>query len=248
MFSSRVSVEPQYGQRKPALQLDELRRGRLARRRRREAGGAELLAARGGDPVGRPRVVGDHLDVRLGAERGDLRLQRARITSSAGQPRNVGVNSTWTRSPSTSTSRTTPRSTSEMTGISGSWISSSAAQTCVGRHHGAPAGPSGAPSSSRPRAPPARRVCVPRSTASTSASPTRAARSGRSSASSNADRVRPQLVDRLAEARLVAQPLGPHLGVHAVVGLLAVDLRGQARDRRVGVALQRLDPQRSAAS
>ena len=52
-----------------------------------------------------------------------------RITSSAGQPRNVGVNSTRTVSPSTVTLRITPRSTSEMTGISGSGISSSAAQT-----------------------------------------------------------------------------------------------------------------------
>ena len=34
-----------------------------------------------------------------------------------------------TRSPSTATSRITPRSTSEITGISGSGISSSAAQT-----------------------------------------------------------------------------------------------------------------------
>ena len=54
----------------------------------------------------------------------------SRMTSSAGQPRNVGVNSTCTRSPSTRTSRMTPRSTSEITGISGSWTSASAAQTC----------------------------------------------------------------------------------------------------------------------
>ncbi|HEY6013615.1 MAG TPA: hypothetical protein VIU37_06400, partial [Candidatus Limnocylindrales bacterium] len=47
----------------------------------------------------------------------------ARIVSRAGQPRKVGVNSTRTRSPSTSTSRTTPSSTSETTGISGSGIS-----------------------------------------------------------------------------------------------------------------------------
>src|SRR5205809_6923192 len=39
------------------LQLDELRRGALSRRRRREAGGAELLAALGADPVRRPGIV-----------------------------------------------------------------------------------------------------------------------------------------------------------------------------------------------
>jgi hypothetical protein len=56
------------------------------------------------------------------------------------------------------------------------------------------------------------------------------------------ERVRPQLLDGLLETRLVAQPLVPHLGVHAVVRLLAVDLRGEARDRRIGVALQLGDP------
>ena len=48
------------------------------------------------------------------------------------------MSSMRTRSPSTATSRMTPRSTSEMTGISGSGISSSAAQTCIGGHHCAP--------------------------------------------------------------------------------------------------------------
>ena len=42
---------------------------------------------------------------------------------------NVGVKSTWTVPLSTATSFTTPRSTSEMTGISGSGISASASQT-----------------------------------------------------------------------------------------------------------------------
>src|SRR5205823_8079697 len=37
--------------------------------------------------------------------------------------------------------------------------------------------------------------------------------------------VRPELLERPLEARLVAQPLGPELRVHPVVGLLAVDLR-----------------------
>src|SRR5437763_8764283 len=39
------------------LQLHERRRAGRARRRRREAGFAELLASGGGDAVGRPRVV-----------------------------------------------------------------------------------------------------------------------------------------------------------------------------------------------
>src|SRR4029077_12523019 len=40
----------------------------------------------------------------------------------------------------------------------------------------------------------------------------------------DAERVRPELLDGGAEARLVAQPLVPQLRVHAVVRLLAVDL------------------------
>ena len=74
------------------------------------------------------------------------------ITSSAGQPRNVGVNSTWTRPFWTSTERMTPRSTSETTGISGSGISSNAAQTCSAVTIARPPARSAAPSSSRPRA------------------------------------------------------------------------------------------------
>ena len=38
------------------------------------------------------------------------------------------------------------------------------------------------------------------------------------------------------------QPVVPHLGVHAVVRLLAVDLRREARDGGIGVVLQRGDP------
>src|SRR4051794_33334700 len=55
------------------LELDDRRLARLAWSRRREAGLAELLAALRSDPVGRPRVVRDHLDVGLAAELGDLR-------------------------------------------------------------------------------------------------------------------------------------------------------------------------------
>src|SRR5262249_37029606 len=54
------------------LQLDELRRGRLTRRRRCEARGAELLAPGRRDLVRRPRVVLD--DLHLGA--GNLFLHR----------------------------------------------------------------------------------------------------------------------------------------------------------------------------
>src|SRR5438270_131916 len=72
------------------------------------------------------------------------------IVSSAGQPRNVGVNSTRTASSATSTERMTPRSTSETTGISGSGISSSAAHTCSAVTIAHPPAPSAAPSSSPP--------------------------------------------------------------------------------------------------
>src|SRR3954470_6317957 len=58
------------------LQLDELGGRRLARCGRREACGAQLLAPCRGDPVGRPRVVRDHLDLGLGAELRDLLLHR----------------------------------------------------------------------------------------------------------------------------------------------------------------------------
>src|SRR3954451_14170806 len=47
------------------LQLDELRCACLPRCGRREARLAELLAAGRRDPVGRPRVVGHDLDLRL---------------------------------------------------------------------------------------------------------------------------------------------------------------------------------------
>ena len=123
MFSSRVSVEPQYGQRN-AVRCSWTSVGAVASR---GAGGAKPAARSfsrpaGRDPVGRPRVVEDR--PRPPARRRARAIasppSASRITSSAGQPRNVGVNSTRTRSPSTRTSRTTPRSTSEMTGISGS--------------------------------------------------------------------------------------------------------------------------------
>src|SRR6266511_3659209 len=50
------------------LQVDEGGRRRPTRRRRSEPGRAQLLAALRRDPVGRPRVVCNHGDLRLGAE------------------------------------------------------------------------------------------------------------------------------------------------------------------------------------
>src|SRR5262245_3795288 len=58
------------------LQLDEPRRVRFPRRRRCEARLAKLLATGGRDPVGRPRVVRDHRDVGPGAELRDLLFHR----------------------------------------------------------------------------------------------------------------------------------------------------------------------------
>src|SRR5437763_13712756 len=59
----------------------------------------------------------------------------------------------------------------------------------------------------------------------------------------HAERVRPELVDRGAEARLVAEACGPQLGVQAVVDLLAIDLRGEARKLRVVRGTQGAEPQ-----
>src|SRR5205085_10239234 len=58
---------------------------------------------------------------------------------------------------------------------------------------------------------------------------------------------RPELVDRRLEARApllrAPQTLGPHVRVHAVVDLLAVDLCGQAGERRPSGRGGRLDPE-----
>src|SRR5438105_8825292 len=59
-----------------APQLDALGHCRLARCRRGEARGPELLAAGGRDLVRRPGVVDDDPDLRLAAELGDLRRHR----------------------------------------------------------------------------------------------------------------------------------------------------------------------------
>ena len=62
------------------------------------------------------------------------------------------MKSTRTQFSATSTLRTTPRSTREMTGISGSGISASASQTCASVTIASPQAASVAPSSSPPRA------------------------------------------------------------------------------------------------
>ncbi len=56
--------------------------------------------------------------------------------------------------------------------------------------------------------------------------------------------LRTQLVQRGGEARLALQPVEPHLRVHAVVGLLAVDLGGQTGDLGIVGSLQPLEPDR----
>ena len=111
----------------------------------------------------------------------------------------------------------------------------------LGRHHCAPAGAERRTIVISFQSSASSSVCVPRSTASTSSRPDarreRVALLGRQ----HAERVRPELLDRGAELRRVAQPLVPHLRVHAVVRLLAVDLRGEAGDRGVVVLHQRRD-------
>src|SRR5207249_468952 len=54
-----------------ALQVQERRRGCLAWGGGRKAGRAQLVAALGRDPVGRPRVVGHDLDLGSRTEAGD---------------------------------------------------------------------------------------------------------------------------------------------------------------------------------
>ena len=133
------------------------------------------------------------------------------------------------------TSRTTPRSTSETTGISGSGISASRPR----RRRRSPCrarGRAAARSSSPPRA---------RASSSVSRLARRdrrgrlAQRSRRRSPSSSRSRRRacPSRTARALRSLrrsvgVVAgpQPVEPHLGVHAVIGLLALDLRGEPGD------------------
>ena len=57
----------------------------------------------------------------------------------------------------------------------------------------------------------------------------------------HAERVGPQLLDRRPELRRLRETLAPQLRVHAVVGLLTVDLRREPCDARVVVLHQRRD-------
>ena len=157
MFSSFVSAEPQYGQRNVAVWSCTSVVSPAAR----GAGGAKPAARSFSRPSGVMRSV-DHESSWITSTSGSapssatFAASSSRITSSAGQPRNVGVNATWTRPSSTRTSRTTPRSTSDTTGISGSATSASASQTCASVTMPHPAR-SAAPSSSPPTAPATRR-------------------------------------------------------------------------------------------
>ena len=83
-----------------------------------------------------------------------------------------------------------------------------------------------------------------RSTASTSGRPD-ALREHRSQLRrEHAQGVRPELVGSVAVALLVAQPVEPHLGVQAVIDLFTLDLRRDPRELVVLVLLQPLDPDR----
>ena len=53
---------------------------------------------------------------------------------------------------------------------------------------------------------------------------------------------RTKLLERRRKTRLVLETVLPHLRVHPVVGLFAVDLRRKARHLRIVGRLQRLDP------
>ena len=229
------------------LELDERRARRGARVRRREAGLLELAPALRSDAVGRPGVVEDDVDLRLGRrERGRPRPSGRASPRARGSRGRSGVNSTRTRSPSTSTSRTTPRSTSEITGISGSGISASASQTVSAVTIVAPGTERrtiviSSCSAAKPSA------CAPRSTASTGSRPTssRQALALRPARGPRARRARARRRPRSKRARSpVAQSLGPHLGVHPVVGLLAVHLRGEARELGPVRACERRDANR----
>ena len=138
------------------------------------------------------------------------------------------MNSMRTRSPSTVTSRITPRSTSEMTGISGSGISSSAAQTASAVTTARPES-TAAPRSSSSQSSASSGRCVPRSIAVTGSRPMRRASSGRSSGSSTPSANGHSSSTASRNRGSLAKARRPQLRVQAVVGLLAVDLRREAR-------------------
>ena len=208
MFSSRVSLEPQYGQRNAfdCSCTSVVGPGRAAPAVRSPPRAASRGRRR--DAVGRPRVVLDHRHLGLAAERGHRLLERARSlergTAEEGR-RELDAHMVAVDLHS----RITPRSTSEITGISGSGISSSAAQTVGRGHHVAPGSERRTSvisfQSSRERGRVGRRVHE----LVTSSRPTRRASSGRSSGSTHAERVRPQLLDGVLKPRVVVQPCRP---------------------------------------
>ena len=119
-----------------------------------------------------------------------------------------------------------------MTGISGSGISSNASQTCSAVTIAHPPAPSAAPSSSRPRARRARR-CACRARPHRPRRGRRArASASRCSAGSTPSAYGHSSSTAARNCGVVAQPLAPHLRVHAVVRLLAVDLRREPGDAR----------------
>ena len=139
----------------------------------------------------------------------------------------------------TSTERMTPRSTSETTGISGSGISPNADQTCSAVTTARPTVRSGAPSSSRSRARRARRCACRARRRRPALRPTRAASASRCSAGSIPSAYGHSSSTAARNCGVVREQLAPHLRVHAVVRLLAVDLRREAGHLRVVVLHQR---------
>ena len=145
------------------------------------------------------------------------------------------------------TLRITPRSTSEITGISGSGISSSAAQTSSTvtipppARFGAHLGHLG-PELRELRRVVAALACCDRLETDP------AAELGTQLGLDDAQRERPQLGDRVAEARLVGETARPDLGVQPVVDLLAVDLRHESGELRVVTRAERVEADRSASS
>ena len=238
-----MSVEPQYGQRKPAAAAA---RARLSTRRAAPAARSRTRAASRGPP-GVIRSVdhessSDDLHVRLAAERAHLVGHRVahhlERRAAEERRRELDAHAVALDGDVAHDAEVDERDD----GISGSGISASASQTAASRHHVAPgtlrrtiviSSHSSRSSSEWP----------PRSTGvDCTGRPTRSASAARSSSAQHAERVRPQLVDRLLEPRLAAQAVDPHLRVQAVVDLLAVHLRGEPRDLRVVGLLQRGEP------
>ena len=171
------------------------------------------------------------------------------MTSSAGQPMNVGVNSTWTRRRRPDVpddAEVDDRDHRELgvgdlrerlpdvapaagpTESRGTVTSAHPRARCGGRRS--------SPRAAR-RAPPrgaARHRLDVRAACEPSFASTRSTSSGRSALVEHAERIRPELVERLLEPRAALgrgeQTVDPHLRVDPVVDLLAVDLRRDPRE------------------